>query len=99
MVRGEWMNLNGMWDYGITEAGATGFKAEGEILVHNNGLAQENKEGRAPEASRQLGSRVCPDVFVGLIAHGKKQDDIQKRLPCRKAVGIVEAVPDKVGDV
>ena len=33
MVRGEWMNLNGLWDYGITEAGATGFKAEGEILV------------------------------------------------------------------
>lgn len=33
MVRGDWMNLNGLWDYGITAASADGFVPEGQILV------------------------------------------------------------------
>ena len=33
MVRSQWMNLNGLWDYAITGCDATNFKAEGEILV------------------------------------------------------------------
>ena len=33
MVRGEWMNLNGLWNYAITDACAPGFKSEGKILV------------------------------------------------------------------
>ncbi len=33
MVRSEWMNLNGLWDYAVTDAGASGFSAEGKILV------------------------------------------------------------------
>ena len=33
MVRANWMNLNGMWNYAITEASAEGFQAEGKILV------------------------------------------------------------------
>ena len=33
MVRGEWMNLNGLWNYAITDAYAPGFKSEGKILV------------------------------------------------------------------
>ena len=33
MVRGDWMNLNGLWNYGITSADAGSFMAEGKILV------------------------------------------------------------------
>lgn len=33
MVRGEWMNLNGLWNYGITESHAVAFDSEGQILV------------------------------------------------------------------
>ena len=33
MVRADWMNLNGLWDYAITEASAETFDAQGEILV------------------------------------------------------------------
>ena len=33
MVRADWMNLNGLWNYAITEASADSFKAEGKILV------------------------------------------------------------------
>jgi len=33
MVRSEWVNLNGLWNYAITPAEATSFTAEGEILV------------------------------------------------------------------
>ena len=33
MVRGDWMNLNGLWNYGITSADAVEFKSEGHILV------------------------------------------------------------------
>ena len=33
MVRKEWMNLNGLWNYAITEASAQIFKSEGRILV------------------------------------------------------------------
>ena len=33
MVRGEWMNLNGLWNYGITDSHAVAFDAEGQILV------------------------------------------------------------------
>ena len=33
MVREQWMNLNGLWKYGITEADAENFSVEGEILV------------------------------------------------------------------
>ena len=33
MVRADWMNLNGLWNYAITEASAETFKAEGKILV------------------------------------------------------------------
>ena len=33
MVRGDWMNLNGLWSYGITPGDAGSFKAEGQILV------------------------------------------------------------------
>ena len=33
MVRADWMNLNGLWNYAITEASAETFSAEGEILV------------------------------------------------------------------
>lgn len=33
MVRANWMNLNGLWNYGITEASAESFNAEGKILV------------------------------------------------------------------
>ena len=33
MVRADWMNLNGLWNYAITEAAAESFESEGEILV------------------------------------------------------------------
>ena len=33
MVRKNWMNLNGLWNYAITEASAESFKSEGRILV------------------------------------------------------------------
>ena len=33
MVRADWQNLNGLWKYGITGAGAETFDAEGQILV------------------------------------------------------------------
>ena len=33
MVRADWMNLNGLWNYAITEASAETFSAEGQILV------------------------------------------------------------------
>ena len=33
MVRADWMNLNGLWNYAITEASAETFSVEGQILV------------------------------------------------------------------
>ena len=33
MVRGEWLNLNGLWNYAITDAEASSFDAQGKILV------------------------------------------------------------------
>ena len=33
MVRAEWMNLNGLWNYGVTDAAEEAFAAEGRILV------------------------------------------------------------------
>ena len=33
MVRADWQNLNGLWNYAVTEAGAETFTAEGQILV------------------------------------------------------------------
>ena len=33
MVRADWMNLNGLWNYAITEASAETFTSEGQILV------------------------------------------------------------------
>lgn len=33
MVRATWQNLNGLWDYAITQENATDFKSEGQILV------------------------------------------------------------------
>ena len=33
MIRSAWMNLNGLWDYAVTEASAETFTAEGQILV------------------------------------------------------------------
>ena len=33
MVRSDWMNLNGLWDYAITDASAESFVSEGKILV------------------------------------------------------------------
>ena len=33
MVRNDWVNLNGLWNYAITESSAKTFKSEGRILV------------------------------------------------------------------
>ncbi len=33
MVRADWQNLNGLWNYAVTPAAASGFEAEGKILV------------------------------------------------------------------
>ena len=33
MVRADWMNLNGLWNYSVTDAAAETFAAEGKILV------------------------------------------------------------------
>ena len=33
MVRGSWMNLNGLWNYAITSAEAADFTGEGQVLV------------------------------------------------------------------
>ena len=33
MVRSQWQNLNGLWDYAITSADADSFTSEGKILV------------------------------------------------------------------
>ena len=33
MVRAEWQNLNGLWNYAVTPVGAETFEAEGKILV------------------------------------------------------------------
>lgn len=33
MVRAEWQNLNGLWNYAVTLAGAETFESEGKILV------------------------------------------------------------------
>ena len=33
MVRTDWMNLNGLWDYAITETAAETFETQGQILV------------------------------------------------------------------
>ena len=33
MVRQDWMNLNGLWNYAITDASHAGFETQGQILV------------------------------------------------------------------
>ena len=33
MVRADWMNLNGLWNYSVTDASAETFTSEGKILV------------------------------------------------------------------
>ena len=33
MVRSEWLNLNGLWNYGVTDGQTSTFEAEGKILV------------------------------------------------------------------
>ena len=33
MGRAEWMNLNGLWNYGVADAAEEAFAAEGRILV------------------------------------------------------------------
>ena len=33
MVRADWMNLNGLWNYAVTEASAESFESQGQILV------------------------------------------------------------------
>ena len=33
MVRADWMNLNGMWNYAVTQASAEAFDVQGQILV------------------------------------------------------------------
>lgn len=33
MVRADWMNLNGLWNYGLTAASSENFESEGRILV------------------------------------------------------------------
>ena len=53
MVRSEWMNLNGLWSYGLTDASADSFEAEGQILVpfalesSLSGVGRELKKGEA----------------------------------------------------
>ena len=33
MVRTDWMNLNGLWNYAVTDAAAEAFESQGQILV------------------------------------------------------------------
>ena len=33
MVRTDWMNLNGLWNYSVTDAAAESFAPQGKILV------------------------------------------------------------------
>ena len=53
MVRPEWMNLNGLWSYGLTDAAADSFESEGQILVpfalesSLSGVGKELKKGEA----------------------------------------------------
>ena len=53
MVRPEWMNLNGLWNYGLTDAAADSFESEGQILVpfalesSLSGVGKELKKGEA----------------------------------------------------
>ena len=51
MVRADWMNLNGLWNYAVTEGTAETFEADGQILVpfalesSLSGVGRELKKG------------------------------------------------------
>ena len=53
MVRADWMNLNGLWNYGVTDASAVSCESQGKILVpfalesSLSGVGKELKKGEA----------------------------------------------------
>ena len=53
MVRADWMNLNGLWNYAVTEASAESFESQGQILVPfalESSLSGVGKELKKAEA-------------------------------------------------
>ena len=53
MVRADWMNLNGLWNYAVTETAAESFEAQGQILVPfalESSLSGVGKELKKSEA-------------------------------------------------
>ena len=68
MKRGEWKNLNGLWDYAITDATSTPDKFEGEILVpfaiesSLSGVMRPLEPGKALWYKRDI---TIPDEWKG----------------------------------
>ena len=54
MARGQWLNLNGLWDYAIADAGAEYAGADGKILVPFAVEAPLSGVGRKLGADRRL---------------------------------------------
>ena len=68
MVRNQWMNLNGLWDYAITDAGAEFGHPQGKILVpfsvesSLSGVGKEIRKGDALWYEREF---VVPKKWKG----------------------------------
>ena len=68
MQRSRWMNLNGLWDYAVTEIGGNFTQADGQILVPYCIESSLSGVGRSVGADRQLWYRrsfILPKDWKG----------------------------------